>query len=64
VTRGRIDAFNARIRSAAGASGAVLVRLSAVPVDDSLFSGDGFHPSNEGHRKLADAFWAEIAPRL
>jgi lysophospholipase L1-like esterase len=64
VTRGRIDAFNARIRAAASASGAVLVRLSAVPLDDSLFSGDGFHPSNEGHRKLADAFWGEIAPRL
>jgi len=64
VTRSRIDAFNARISSAAGANGAVLVRLSTVPLDDSLFSGDGFHPSNEGHARLADAFWGEIAPRL
>jgi acyl-CoA thioesterase-1 len=64
VTRGRVDAFNAQIRSAAAASGAVLVRLSSVPVDDSLFSADGFHPSNAGYARLADAFWAEIAPRL
>lgn len=64
VTRSRIDAFNARISSTAGANGAVLVRLSAAPLDDSLFSGDGFHPSNEGYARLADAFWEEIAPRL
>lgn len=64
VTRGRIDAFNARIRSSAAASGAVLVRLSSVPVDDSLFAADGFHPSNAGHARLADAFWGEIAPRF
>jgi lysophospholipase L1-like esterase len=64
VTRSRIDAFNARIRSAAAVSGAVVVPLSAVPLDDSLFSGDGFHPSNEGHARLAGAFWAKIAPRI
>lgn len=64
VTRSRIDAFNVRIRSAAAASGAALVRLSSLPLDDSLFATDGFHPSNEGHTRLADAFWGEIAPRL
>jgi hypothetical protein len=50
--------------AAAGANGAVLVSLSVLPLDDSLFSGDGFHPSSEGYARLADAFWGEIAPRL
>lgn len=64
VTRSRIKAFNDRIATAAAANGALLVLLSMVPIDDSLFSSDGFHPSNEGHARLADAFWGEISPRL
>jgi len=64
VTADRVAAFNARIESVAAARGAVLVRLSAMPIDDSIFAGDGFHPNNAGHRRIADLFWAQIEPRL
>ena len=64
VTTGRVRDYNARIASAAAASGAVLVRLSAVPIDDSLYASDGFHPNSAGHERIARAFWQEIGPRL
>ena len=64
VTRARIDAFNAVIAAAAARHGAVLVRLSAMPIDDSIFSLDGFHPNNAGHERLADRFWLRIEPHL
>jgi lysophospholipase L1-like esterase len=60
VTAARIAAFNQRIAAVAAARGCVLVRLSVIPIDDAMFAGDGFHPSNEGHRRIADAFWAEM----
>ncbi len=64
VTSGRIAAFNARIAAAASTHGAELVRISNEPLDDSLFSADGFHPSNAGHDRLAEVFWRAIGPRL
>lgn len=56
VTPGRIAAFNNAIAAAAGLHGAHVVPLSAIPLTDELFSIDGFHPSNEGHRQIAEAF--------
>ena len=64
VTRQRLNAFNARIRASVAANGANLVPLSDLPVIDSIFSIDGFHPNNDGHRRLAELFWEEIGPRL
>ena len=43
----------------------VLVDLFAYPIEDELISGvDGFHPSSEGHRRIAEVFLAEILPAL
>ena len=64
VTSARVAAFNQRIYAGVAAHGAVLVKISAQSIDDSLFSIDGFHPSNKGHELLAQGFWAEIEPRL
>lgn len=64
VTPGRIAAFNNAIAAAAGLHGAHMVPLSSIPLSDDLFSIDGFHPSNEGHRQIAEAFLAEIRTRL
>lgn len=56
VTSARVMAFNNAIAAAAGLHGAHVVPLSSIPITDDLFSIDGFHPSNEGHRQIADAF--------
>ena len=64
VTRQRISSFNARIRQSAQANGAILVRVSDLVIDDSIFAIDGFHPNNKGHRRLTDLLWGVIAPRL
>ena len=61
----RIGAFNAAIRRQAERFDVVLVDLFAYPIEDELVSrADGFHPSNDGHRRLAEVFLAEILPRL
>jgi lysophospholipase L1-like esterase len=60
VTSIRIDAFNLRITDTVAARGAVLVRLSAIALDDSFFSSDGFHPNDKGYSLIADAFWTEM----
>ncbi len=64
MTRARVDAFNARIEAAVAAHGCVLVRLSNLSLALDTFSIDGFHPSNTGHARIADIFWAQIQPRL
>ena len=64
VTPQRIAAFNQRIADVVAARGCVLVRLSALPIDDSIFAFDGFHPNDAGHQRIADAFWAEMARAL
>ena len=63
VVDGLVDAYNAAIARVAAREGAVLVDLHAVAVrareagtETSLFSGDGFHPSVEGHKAVAAAF--------
>jgi lysophospholipase L1-like esterase len=64
VTDARIDAFNAAIARQARAHGASLVDLSGVEVSADLVERfDGFHPSNEGHKALANRFLAVIRPR-
>ena len=64
VTVARVDAFNDAIRAAAARHGARVVPLSTIPFSPSFFAIDGFHPSNAGHRRIAEAFLAEIRPRL
>lgn len=65
VTLPRIKAYNDAIRSAARASNSALVEISEIPLTDSLVSeDDGFHPSNEGHRVLAEQFLNVIVPLL
>lgn len=65
VTPERVAAFNAVIRSLATRYGATLVPLSQVPVESELTSDvDGFHPSNEGHARIAEMFLQEIRPAL
>lgn len=64
VTSARVMAFNSAIAAAAGLHGAHVVPLSSIPITDDLFAIDGFHPSNEGHRQIADAFLDAIRGRL
>jgi lysophospholipase L1-like esterase len=59
----RVAEYNARIESAAGTAGAVVVDLHALGLrqraagaEESLFASDGFHPSPEGARLIAEAF--------
>lgn len=65
VTPRRVAAFNAVIEEMAVRHGATLVRLSALPVEAELTSDlDGFHPSNEGHARIAEEFLRVIRPAL
>jgi acyl-CoA thioesterase I len=64
VTRERIEAFNDAIAEQAAAHDALLIDLYAEPVEDDLVSEDGFHPSNEGHRRIAEEFLEVILPAL
>ena len=38
--------------------------MSSALEPNSIFFIDGFHPNNKGHGLIADAFWAEIRPRI
>ena len=64
VTADRLTAFNQAIEAVVAARGCVLVRLSTMPIDDGIFAGDGFHPNNVGHGRIADLFWAAIEPTV
>lgn len=65
VTAPRIAAFNRIIARQAQAFGAPLVRLSQTEISDELVSDiDGFHPSNEGHRLIAELFLPAILAGL
>jgi lysophospholipase L1-like esterase len=65
VTPERVAAFNQAIDRQALAAGVQVVRLSRLPITDDLSSDlDGFHPSNEGHLQIAQAFLAVILPAL
>jgi lysophospholipase L1-like esterase len=65
VTLERVAAFNAVIENQAALHGVHLVPLSALPVEAELTSDlDGFHPSDEGHARIAEAFLEAIRPAL
>lgn len=63
VTVERVAAFNVEIERAVEANACVLVPLYDLEVRDDLFWIDGFHPNNEGHERLADAYWAALLAR-
>jgi acyl-CoA thioesterase I len=64
VTRERIEAFNDTIVEQATAHDVLVVDLYAEPVEQDLVSEDGFHPSDEGHRRIAKEFLEVILPAL
>lgn len=64
VTPERINAFNSIIESLALEFDLPLVDLFAEPIDDMFVSQDGFHPSNEGHQRIADLFLEIILPEF
>ncbi|MGB7291251.1 MAG: SGNH/GDSL hydrolase family protein [Thermodesulfobacteriota bacterium] len=64
VTLERINAFNSIIESLAIEFDIPVVDLFEEPIDDMLVSQDGFHPSNEGHQRIADLFLEIILPEF
>lgn len=65
VTLSRIRAFNEVIADLADDYNVPVVDLFAIMFPDELVSGvDGFHPNNEGHRRIADAFLVVIVAEL
>lgn len=65
VTRDRIEEFNKAIAAQAEDYDVLLVDLYSQGVADDLISDkDGFHPNNEGHRRIADQFLKVILPAL
>jgi acyl-CoA thioesterase-1 len=65
VTSNRILSFNTAITRQAAAYNALLVDLYSVPLNDSLVNEtDGFHPSDAGHRAIADQFLTVLAPYI
>lgn len=65
VTRERIEEFNQAIAAQAEDYDVLLVDLHSEVVEDYLVSDrDGFHPSNEGHRRIAEQFLKVILPAL
>ena len=64
VTRARIATFNEAIAEQAAEHDVLLVDLHARAVEDDLVSEDGFHPSAEGHRRIAQEFLEVILPAL
>ena len=64
VTEARIRAYNQAIVRQAADVGATVVDLRSVEFTPDLISDDGFHPSNAGHRRIAELFLSAIVPRL
>lgn len=65
VTTSRLRSFNSAIQRQASFYNALLVDLYSVPLNDSLVSDvDGFHPSDAGHRAIANQFLAVLAPYI
>jgi acyl-CoA thioesterase-1 len=63
VTSSRVLSFNAAITRQAATYNVLLVDLYVVPLNDSLVNEtDGFHPSDAGHRAIADQFLTVLAP--
>ena len=65
VTDERVSEYNAVIAGIADAHNVPVVDFFAAPVEDELVSDiDGFHPSNEGHQRVAEMFLEVILPEL
>ncbi len=65
VTVERVSAFNAAIERQASNFNASIARLSELDMLEELTSDiDGFHPDNEGHRRIAEHFIEVILPEL
>lgn len=65
VTLNRIAAFNRVIEKHGSAFNVPIVKFSKEEVTDDLVSEvDGFHPSDRGHRVIAELFLKSIPPRL
>ncbi|HEX6114548.1 MAG TPA: GDSL-type esterase/lipase family protein [Geminicoccaceae bacterium] len=65
VTRERVEEFNEAIAEQAEDYDVLVVDLYGEPVEDDLVSdADGFHPNNEGHRRIAEKFLDVILPAL
>lgn len=66
VTLERLAAFNAVIENQAALHGAALVPISTLPVMEADLTSDvdGFHPSDEGHARIAELFLQVIRPAL
>lgn len=65
VTRERIRAFNDAIEDQAGEFDVPVVDLAEEEVKDKYVSDvDGFHPSDAGHRRLAELFLDVILPEV
>jgi acyl-CoA thioesterase-1 len=65
VTSERIALFNRVIAKQANAFNVPVVSLSKEEVTDELVSDiDGFHPSNRGHRLIAQLFLKQILPKF
>jgi lysophospholipase L1-like esterase len=65
VTSTRIAAFNRVIEKQANAFDVPIVRLSKEEITDELVSDvDGFHPSDQGHRLIAQLFLRTIVPAM
>jgi lysophospholipase L1-like esterase len=64
VLRAEVARWNAAIAASADQHGATLVDLYELGPElarrPELVGADGFHPSNEGHRRLAEVMWAAI----
>jgi len=65
--RALVDRYNEIIRSAVKKTGATLIDLHSSAMeaqergtDAELISGDGLHPSTEGHRAVAESFSARL----
>lgn len=64
VTGARIAAYNSVIAEAAARYSVPVVQLSDTAPTDVLVSSDGFHPSTEGHEKIAQEFLQVIVPQF
>jgi acyl-CoA thioesterase I len=65
LLRDELTRWNAAIAASAERHGATLVDLYELGPElarrPDLVGADGFHPSTEGHRRLAEVMWATIA---
>lgn len=65
VTVERVRAFNDAIARQASNFGTSIARLSEIDMFDELVTDiDGFHPDNEGHKRIAERFLQVILPEF